>query len=769
MGERLALVQPLLAAVARHVDEHPAPDDAPLGDRHDRRPAHPAAVGGRRRSAPFQSVSSYQAWPSASYCDEPCRNIVGLVVGGADPAGELGPLPPGSNESWSQTISRWMPSRPGKTGSPWGCPIGHCSVWTSPLRTLPPRAGPGWRRGSSATRPRRRPPTCPSSWGCRYRAVRPWTALRSCRSSSSRSPGDRHHRAPRRVEGQERSRPGRDRPRVEDLHRGPGVARRSWPDRPGAWSDRRVRPTPDQPAPPAPTGLLPGVRSAFTDARLRTHHLEAGPETGDPVVLVHGNLSTGRFYEHLMPGARRPLAGARPGHARVRAQRPRPAGRDPRARRLGRRPRRLLRALGITAPPHLVGWSTARRGDRRARAAAAGGVADVPRPGVALRLRRRAPRRPPGVRPDFAGSGAGGANPEFVRRLAEGDRSGDSPFSPRSVMTHDVLVGGFRLPREREDVLVAEILLGRDRRRRLPRRRARVAELARLRPGHPRHPERALPEVLHWSDLRRPRPEAPGAVDPRDERPDRRRRLDARVRHARRGRAGARLAGRGRLPAAADGHADPRRAGALRRGRRPGADGESSRAPVTARTWTRRRAGRRRSSRSWTRSRPEAGRAAGSWSANWSPMPVRRRARSVCPCAPRSTKPAPAAARRGARSTRTRRPARVAVADRGEVDDETAGRSVQRRARGRRRAALGVVVEIAVDGDHHLAGVRVALVATRSGVTARRGSDGVHRAPPPLDRAGAPFAAAGHAQTAVVRTGSRQPNAARRRYVAKTR
>jgi pimeloyl-ACP methyl ester carboxylesterase len=36
--------------------------------------------------------------------------------------------------------------------------------------------------------------------------------------------------------------------------------------------------------------------------------------------------------------------------------------------------------------------------------------------------------------PRGAGSGAGGANPEFVERLAAGDRTGDSPLSPRQVL-----------------------------------------------------------------------------------------------------------------------------------------------------------------------------------------------------------------------------------------------------------------------------------------------------------------------------------------------
>ena len=51
------------------------------------------------------------------------------------PPGKLGPLPD-SKSSWSHTISRLMPSRPGKTGSPCGWPIGHWSVKTWPSRTL---------------------------------------------------------------------------------------------------------------------------------------------------------------------------------------------------------------------------------------------------------------------------------------------------------------------------------------------------------------------------------------------------------------------------------------------------------------------------------------------------------------------------------------------------------------------------------------------------------------------------------------------------------
>jgi pimeloyl-ACP methyl ester carboxylesterase len=204
--------------------------------------------------------------------------------------------------------------------------------------------------------------------------------------------------------------------------------------------------------------LLPGVRATTVQGRLRHHVLEAGPADGEPVVLVHGNLSTGRFYEHLMP--------ALGGRWRVIAPDMRGFGRsDPEpldaTRGLGDWADdlvALLDAMGIGQPAHLVGWSTAGAAIAlvsRARAVASLTFLDPVSPyGFGGTFRDGSP-----CWPDHAGSGAGVANPEFVRRLSEGDRSDESPLSPRNVMNSTYWSAGFRLPPEREDLLVDEILL----------------------------------------------------------------------------------------------------------------------------------------------------------------------------------------------------------------------------------------------------------------------------------------------------------------------
>lgn len=205
-------------------------------------------------------------------------------------------------------------------------------------------------------------------------------------------------------------------------------------------------------------GLLPGISSHTADTdRLRLHYLAAGPEDGIPVVLIHGNLSTGRFYEHIMSGA--------PERYRLIAPDMRGFGDTERVpidatRGLGDwadDTHALVTALGIADPVHLVGWSTG-----------GAAIATYAMDRKVASLTFVDPVSPYGFGgvhpdgtpcfPDFAGSGGGTGNPEFTQRIDDGDDTAESPFSPRSVMRSSYWSPTFQLSQEREDLLVAEIL-----------------------------------------------------------------------------------------------------------------------------------------------------------------------------------------------------------------------------------------------------------------------------------------------------------------------
>lgn len=206
--------------------------------------------------------------------------------------------------------------------------------------------------------------------------------------------------------------------------------------------------------------FLPGVTShTLQTSRLQMHYLEAGAANGEPIVWIHGNLATGRFYEHLFPNA--------PKHYRHIAPDMRGFGdteRQPIDATRGLRDwaddtYSLVQALGITQPVHLVGWST-------------GGAAiaeyALAHPTEVASLTFIDPVSPYGFGgvhlhgtpcfPDYAGSGGGTGNPDFMQRIANKDRSSESPLSPRNVMNSSYWVPTHREPADREDLLVDEIL-----------------------------------------------------------------------------------------------------------------------------------------------------------------------------------------------------------------------------------------------------------------------------------------------------------------------
>lgn len=207
--------------------------------------------------------------------------------------------------------------------------------------------------------------------------------------------------------------------------------------------------------------FLPGVSSHNVDTgRLRMHYLSAGPDDGEPIVMIHGNLATGRFFEHIMTAA--------PDRYRIIAPDMRNFGDTQSVPLDATRGIRdwtddtvsLVETLGIQDAVHLVGWSTG---------GAAIAAYAIDHPSEVSSLTFVDPVSPYGfggtkdavgtpINDDFAGTGAGAGNPDFNQRIADRDRTGDSDMSPRNVMNSFYWSRKHREPKEREDILVDEIL-----------------------------------------------------------------------------------------------------------------------------------------------------------------------------------------------------------------------------------------------------------------------------------------------------------------------
>ncbi len=213
------------------------------------------------------------------------------------------------------------------------------------------------------------------------------------------------------------------------------------------------------------TGLPGGVSSSeVRTSRLRHHVLLSGAGDGPVVVLVHGNLSTGRFFGETMAALPPGFRGIAPdlrgfGHSQTAPVDATRGLRDYADDLAG-----LLSSPELPAPGrrvHLVGWSLG------------GGVVmqyaiDHPdRVASVTLLASMSPYGFGGTRDadgtlcheDAAGSGGGAVAPGLVERIAAQDASDGDPFAPRSVLRSLYVKPPFRLAPDREDLLVAEILL----------------------------------------------------------------------------------------------------------------------------------------------------------------------------------------------------------------------------------------------------------------------------------------------------------------------
>ncbi|EYF01556.1 Beta-ketoadipate enol-lactone hydrolase [Chondromyces apiculatus DSM 436] len=189
----------------------------------------------------------------------------------------------------------------------------------------------------------------------------------------------------------------------------------------------------------------------------------AADREGVPVVFIHGNCSSGRFFEDVLaalPAGYRGIAPDMRGYGDSEAL-------EIDATRGLRDWSDDLRALlqhqdlGLgDARPHLVGWSVG------------GGVImqyAMDNPGAVASLTLLAPVSPHGFGgtkdaagtpcfEDYAGSGGGTANADFAKRLSAKDASDEADTSPRRVMNQYYFRPPFRVSPEKEDLFVSEIL-----------------------------------------------------------------------------------------------------------------------------------------------------------------------------------------------------------------------------------------------------------------------------------------------------------------------
>ena len=213
--------------------------------------------------------------------------------------------------------------------------------------------------------------------------------------------------------------------------------------------------------------LSEGICSRHVNTpRLRTHLLESGPKDGDPVLFIHGNVASSVFFEETLATISPGYRGLVPDLRGFGRSEPKPVDAARGMRDLSDDLRDLMEALGYAEDRkvHLVGWSLG------------GGVAmqyAIDHPEEVASLTLNCPIPPYGMGgtkditgtpcwPDYAGSGGGLANPNFVRFLEQGleddPKDPDNPSSPRNVMNATYFKPPFRVAREREEVLLSEIL-----------------------------------------------------------------------------------------------------------------------------------------------------------------------------------------------------------------------------------------------------------------------------------------------------------------------
>lgn len=200
-------------------------------------------------------------------------------------------------------------------------------------------------------------------------------------------------------------------------------------------------------------------QSKVETGRLVTHVREAGDPDKPDVVLVHGNVSSGAFFEDLMEGLAKDFHVIAPDFRGFGGSERKAIDATRGVADFSDDLHALIETLGLDERVHLLGWS------------AGGGVVmqyAIDHPDRVASVVLESGMSPYGfggtksvdgapVRLDFAGSGGGTANPDFVGSLRDGDRS-DSPVGARTTMKSFYVAPGFEFDPDKEDRFVDAML-----------------------------------------------------------------------------------------------------------------------------------------------------------------------------------------------------------------------------------------------------------------------------------------------------------------------
>ncbi|MFC4245612.1 alpha/beta hydrolase [Natribaculum luteum] len=206
---------------------------------------------------------------------------------------------------------------------------------------------------------------------------------------------------------------------------------------------------------------LSGVdsRTVSTD-RLETHVLERGDPNGEPVVFLHGNVSSSRFWEDTLAALDEEYYAVAPDMRGYGDSETKPVDATNGLGDFTADLEALLSALDVDEPVTLVGWSNG------------GGVAmdyTVTDPDAVDALVLVNPLSPYGFGgtkdvegtacfPDYAGSGGGMANWEFVTGLEHRLREDEGEANPRTILRSFYVDSSHEFDPDREESYLTGML-----------------------------------------------------------------------------------------------------------------------------------------------------------------------------------------------------------------------------------------------------------------------------------------------------------------------